>query len=326
MYNEERKQQYLHEKSATSVLAENLRTAMVLAETREKEYDRDMCEWTASEIESFFKYYSSTSVQTLVQLKNSLEGYTDWCVNNGLVRDNQNHYRDVTVEMLCNCIDLNGLKKTVMFRKDFLKEIKSLPNFRDQFLLLGLYEGISSKYIDQIKMSDFVRDIIVLPNGTKQTVSKELLHIAKLADEEVDCMSMGSRYKDEFGYTNPGSITSSARASFADSYPYMDGDTLVRDVVAIRRPKANPRTGIALIGIRIRQCNKFLGVNWTIKNIQESGRLQMILDLSKQFNTTPEKCITDINIRQIHESRFGKLQQVSSYLMTYGKLLENMCE
>ena len=323
MYNEERKRQYLQEKSAQSIIANNLELAMVMAETREKEYDRDMAEWTVSEIISFFKYYSSTSVQTLVQLKNSIEGYVDWCIMNGLVMDNQNHYRDISIDTLCSCVDLSALRRTVMFRDDFLSQIRTLPNFRDQFLLLGLYEGISSKYIDQVKRSDFVRDILILPNGQQQTVSKELLNIVNLADEETECMSMGSKYKNEFGYTNPSNISSESRSQFAESCEYLDGDTLVRDVVSSRRPKLKPRTGIALIGIRMRQCNNYLGVNWTIKNIKESGRLQMILDLSKQFNVEPEKCITDINIRKIHEARFGELQQMRSYLLTYGKLLED---
>ena len=29
-----------------------------------------------------------------------------------------------------------------MFRKEFLKDVRRLPNFRDQVMMLGLYEGI----------------------------------------------------------------------------------------------------------------------------------------------------------------------------------------
>lgn len=301
MYNEERKQQYLSEKQNRAIMSNNLANAMVLAEEKEKILDRDMCEWNQDEAIDFFKYLSSNSVQTLVQLKNSIEGYVDWCQTNGLVRDNQNHWRDVTTEMLCDCINFPAFKRNVSTREEFLKNIRTIPNYRDRFLYLGLFEGIRSSYITKIKLSDLVQDILVLPDGNKITISRELVNIMHDANDEENCVLL------KFGKEDRTS-------------PYVAGDEILKDTVGFRK-KSRILDGNALISRRLFVCNEYMGVSYTVKSIQESGRLEMIRELAKEMNIEPEKFLDNPELRSIHEYRYGELQQVMTYKLTYGRLL-----
>ena len=301
MYNEERKQQYLSEKQNRAIMSNNLANAMVLAEEKEKSLDRDMCEWNQDEAIDFFKYLSSNSVQTLVQLKNSIEGYVDWCQTNGLVRDNQNHWRDVTTEMLCDCINFPAFKRNVSTREEFLKNIRTIPNYRDRFLYLGLFEGIRSSHITKIKLSDLVQDILVLPDGNKITISRELVNIMHDANDEENCVLL------KFGKEDRTS-------------PYVAGDEILKDTVGFRK-KSRILDGNALISRRLFVCNEYMGVSYTVKSIQESGRLEMIRELAKEMNIEPEKFLDNPELRSIHEYRYGELQQVMTYKLTYGRLL-----
>lgn len=124
MYNEKRKMQFISEKEENAIISKNLSKAFEDAEEMEKRLGKDMCEWTSGEIIDYYKYLSTPYVQTLIQLHNSLTNYTTWCILNGLVKNNQNHYLEIKTEMILNCTDINSLIKTVISRRSYSKRSK----------------------------------------------------------------------------------------------------------------------------------------------------------------------------------------------------------
>ena len=109
--NAERKEAYIEEKRKNATVFANFELIMNLAAPLEEEYGRDICEWSENEIVRLYKYYSTTSYTHLVQLNCTLTNYTDWCLDNGLVRDGINHFRNVSTETLVSCIDLYRLRR-----------------------------------------------------------------------------------------------------------------------------------------------------------------------------------------------------------------------
>lgn len=299
MYNEERKRQFLQEKSENSVLSNNIYSAFDAMEQREEKYGRDVCEWTSEEILSFFKWYSSRSIQTLIQLQNALKIYTDWCLLNGLVKDNQNHFTEITSSALCECVDTNLMNEFVLTREDFLDIVNQLPNMTDRFIMLALFEGIPTLQIQYIRLSDLDDCVVKLHNGKTRNISHELSNIMHLADEEKDYVSM----KDE-----------------KRRYPYVDGDILARPFISYKGPQNNFSISI---GSRVRSCSKYVGMSSgiTIKSIIESGRIEYIKRYSKEHKIDPIQMIDVKKYRILHESIFGNIQNFKVYKKMYSKYL-----
>ena len=303
MFNEERKLQFLSEKGSVAILSQNLRKAFEDAEPMETKYNRDLCEWTSEEILGFYKFLSTSYIQTLVQLHNSLESYANWCLVNGLISDNQNHFTEIKSEALCKCVDLNRLENLIITRERLLDEIKHLPNFCDQFIFLGLFEGIPNKNqcLQNVKLSDLNGNELSLCDGTSRIISDELKHIMHQANDEDAYVSMGKTTME---------------------FPYIYSETIIRQFKAKKGVLQNPTL---IVGGRIRRCAAYLGLeNLTIKTLMESGRIYYIVKESKKYGINPKEMITNQNYRELHETIYGKIQNHTTYLQTYGVFLRQL--
>lgn len=304
MYNAERKRQYLFEKEKEAVFSRNLESAFNKATDREEAYNRDMCEWTSEEILDFYKSDSTTSAQTLIQLHNSLTAYAAWCLSNGLISDNQNHYLEVKSEALYQCINQYALDNVIYTREKLLGDISAFPNFSDQFIFLGLFEGIPVRddIIGKVGINDIVDGVLTLPNGIQLQLSKELLHIINMTEEEVCYENAWSKRKEVFPYIQTGTILK----------PYLARGNVETDIPTI-------------CGRRIRKCIKFLGIpkGTTIKTIVESGRIHFIKEYAKDNTIPVEQMITNRKYREMHETIYGKIQNQQMYLLMYGKYLSD---
>jgi len=300
MYNEVRKRQYIEEKRKYAVLSNNIIDAFKTAEVREEKYNRDLCEWNSSEIIDYYKWLSTPYVQTLIQLHTSLTEYTNWCVSNNLVSDNQNHFTEITTQLLCECIDLNRFKKFILSREKILDDIVSLPNESDKFIVLGLFEGITmkDKNMTSIRLSDFNGNIVTLQNGNKLNVSDELKIIAHGADEETVYISLSNKQTRET--------------------PYEAGHHTIIKPISAKRGVIRDKT--LMIGNRLRKIVKFLG--WeegtTIKTIIESGRIDFIKRYSEVNNIPAKDLAVLAKYRPIHEDIYGMIQNGITYMYTYG--------
>ena len=306
MYNEKRKMQFISEKEENAIISKNLSKAFEDAEEMEKRLGKDMCEWTSGEIIDYYKYLSTPYVQTLIQLHNSLTNYTTWCILNGLVKNNQNHYLEIKTEMILNCTDINSLIKTVISREELLKEIKTLPNESDKFIMLGLFEGIpvADDVMKNVKLSDLEDNILHLSNGVDLKVSEQLKNYIHLANQE-DCY---------ISYSNQRS---------PQEIPYKEDGCIIRETT---RNKSDKTNSTIFIGARLRRAIRYLGMpeGTTMKTIMESGRLHFIRELAKEYNVKMEDTINNRQLRDIHERIFGKIQNRITYMSTYGRCFEDM--
>ena len=301
MYNEQQKMQFIREKKQNASIAQNLENCFKEAEPREERYGRDISEWSTAEIIDFYKWKSTPYIQSLVALNNSLEIYTNWCILNGLVADNQNHFHELKSVSLCKCIDFEKLKRLVIKRDELLEEIHHLDNAQDQFIFLGIFEGIpvADNVLYNVKLSDLNGDVLKLSNGNSLKVSKELVHIMNLADEETTYMLLG-------------------RGKALVEVPTISRKEIIRPADRKRKNDINP---VIYIGGRIRKLSSELGLsdNITIKTISESGRIYFIRELMEKYHITAKDAISEY--KSLHENIYGKLQNVSTYIETYGKII-----
>jgi len=304
MYNEKRKQQYLDEKSQDAKIADNIIKAFEDSEQYEEKIGRDISEWTTDQILGFYVKLATPYVQTLIVLHSSLGQYAEWCLQNGLIGDNQNHFREISASTVHRCADVHALKDRVFTRDELLEEIYRLPNDSDKFIILGLFEGIPihDGVMARIVMGDLDGDELTLRNeagiriGTR-TISRELRHIMENANDEKIYTSMASEQR---------------------SYPYdLNEKTIIKTILSRRNAL---RCTVPALANRMRNCFKWLGYeNITIKSIMESGRIQFIKDYCKENKVTWQTAVNDKIRRTIHEDIYGRIQSKPVYMKTYGR-------
>lgn len=298
MYNEKRKRQFLSEKKEYAKISNNLTNIFNAAEQREEMYGQDLCEWNSDKIIEFYKYYSTSSISSLVVLNTALREYTTWCMENGMVADNQNHYGEISSEALCKCVDISRLKETVFTRDELLSKIKELTNYTDRFVLLGLFEGIPNSVICDVKLSDLSGNSITLSDGKQLDISEELVRIMRHADEETEYISMTKTEK---------------------AFPYVPSDTIIKRTA---KAKENVMSNTVVVGSKVRRCARYFGIpTLTIKNLVESGRLHYISEIAKENGITVEEVIKGKKYRKMFEDRYGKVQNLMTYWLTYGQTI-----
>lgn len=298
MYNAERKHQFLRERKSEVELSPNTEIWFESMEYFEKEYDRDVCEWTSTEIIRYMKYMSTPRIQTLVIFKGSMSIYTDWCITNRLVTDNQNHFAELTTETLCECIDFTKLRSLILTREELLENIRTLNNYSDQFIFLGLFEGINAQNLINVGVSDLEGNELHLHDGKTIAISNDLRHIILMAAEETTWISTKTRQRE---------------------YDYIPSDRIIRII-----DRKNPQTNMMLLlGGRFRGALAFMGLPSEIsrKDIMESGRLDYIQSIMKEKNMSLHDVIFNGDIRNDVEARYGKIQNCGVYVNIYGKLI-----
>jgi len=300
MYNEQRKLQYIKEKTDITILAKNGWYIFEKTEPRETKYGRDLCEWTSEEILDFYRYYNTPSFQALVMVHNFLDGYTNWCLINGLIGDNQNHFREIKTDALTKCVNTNALDEKIFSREELLEEIRQFPNYQDQFVFLGLFEGIPMKgdCLRKVKLSDLNGYELTLADGTTRTISKQLRHVMEEADKETEYITMGTKQR---------------------VIECNDEPTIIKTL----NRKTVQRNSTLLIGTRIRKCVKFLGYEEgiTMRNIQDSGRIDFMRRFAREHNVNIYETIFNASYRETHEKIYGKIQNLKVFWDLYEKYL-----
>lgn len=196
MYNSELKKRYIEIREREVTLPNNYLTLQFekVAEY-EEELGKDVSCFTAYEILEYYKIRNLHSIESLQSLNSQLSLYAQWCLQENLVQDNQNHFLELNKEILNGCVNKYVLDKGIVSRETLLQWIYELPNPKDQFILLSLFEYGKTKNFTNIvyvTMSDIDEDNnrLSLPDGRVVAISDELKNIAYNSHETYDYYSI----------------------------------------------------------------------------------------------------------------------------------------
>lgn len=300
-YNKDRKEEFLHYRNEDAIISTNVSTAFDQAAFFEEKLGVDICDWNSTQIISFLKYLSTPKIQTLIATVNHLKIYTDWCISNHLSEDYQNHFCEISSKIMCQCIDYNKFEHLIIKnREDLLRDLATLPNYSDRYIFLATYEGIPRADIIEGRFDDFDEGNSTLKVGDNvYEISENLCKIIVAASNQNDFTSNVNQDRI-YPYVNDGYILRFARR------PHLKGSG----------------NRINLYDRRFRECASYMGWNpqLTIKDLAESGRMDFIRKIMKENNLSAEAAVK-APWREVHQKKYGKVQNIYTYMETYGKYI-----
>lgn len=184
MYNEERKLRYTEIRENSVIIQKDaLKRMFTNIEESERRLNKDACEFLENEILAYYKTLGTRSLLSLTNINSQFSTYTDWCLGKGYVPDGQNHYRVLVQKDLEKCINLSAIEAFSITREELIDQLRQLPNAREQFLILYIYEvGMKdiSEDLREMTLDWFEGNVLHLPDRDV-TVSDELRHFAEEA-------------------------------------------------------------------------------------------------------------------------------------------------
>lgn len=299
-YNEELKKRYIEEKERVlSVSSNYIDVQFRKVSEMETELNKDVSNFTVYEITEYYKLLGIASFESLYCLNSTFSLYTQFCLENSLVKDNQNHFLECTKEILMGCLNKAVFDKKIVNRRTVLEWVDQLPNPKDQFILLSLFEYGKSK--------DF-RDIVYakpkdVGDNTLKLLDRTVSISTKLNSIIDDCIT-----EDVYH-----AITGNGKKDM----PLVDHGYIV---------KSYPNQNIGLsdfqkgrnIYISCKRIFSYLGVgDWMTPNaIAESGKIYMIKEEAKKLNISPVEYIFSTNIQKV-EHQFGTKIVSSVFIQKY---------
>lgn len=308
-YNEERKNAFIQERIDTvKISVPSVKALFNETNLFETRYAKDCCEWTTTEIINFLKYLNSGAIDGLRYKLSTLKIYTDWCMNHFLVSDNQNHYLEITSNILMNCVNPIVVKNLRLSYDQMQSILESLINPSDQFIMLALYEGINGFQCGEITsarigMFDKDKKEMHTSEGRIIPVSDKLIGYA---EESVD------EYKY---YTFSGDESNVLEL-------YGDEDLIVKYFP--NRVDTSPDKLRRGIHTRLKRMLDYCGLykRINIKNIVESGRMHSIETVVKEKGMSGiEEFFTYPELIQDNEYIYGSIRNRKEYVMIYREFI-----
>lgn len=301
MYNEDRKLRYINESESRNLsIGPWFKTKFEQLEKFEKKNGVDAAEFNVSEIFEFYKSLCTTSYNTLLVTNSQLSYYTEWCIKNNYVQDNQNHYIEITNDMVHMCLNKGLADEKIVTREELLHLISDLNNPSDQFLILGLFEGLGGKdntNFCRMMLSDINSDkVISLKDGREIKMSDKLYALAVESAETYDIYSNDTGEK-------------------INNMRYVDYDEEIIKIPnnASEESIDKPRR----IYIRLLRARESIGCAAIDRYaLIESGRIERIKQLMEENNISdPGVCIA-MNRKEL-ERVWGHIQSVPQYVNRY---------
>ena len=301
LYNPELKIQYIEEKSQEVIISNNyLECQFNKSFKLENELDKDISNFTVYEIIEYYKMLNSSSLDTLVVMNSQFSMYTQWCLQKSLVRDNQNHFLEMTIEQLKECLNKMLVNLKFVTREIVLNWVDELPNPKDQFVLLGLFEGLKGKdfcELAKLRPEDIKGNIASLCTERKVKLSDKLLKVIN------DCV-----LEDKY-YSISGNGTK--------TMPLLDKGFVIKDYPNAMVDVSDFQSGRKIYNSITRILNYFDVANFmTANSVFESGKLQMIKERAKELNMSCKDYIYSNFITEVEEKYNTKIVR-SIYWLKY---------
>lgn len=303
-YNEDLKKRYIREKEEFLSVSSNY-IDVQFRKTSELEYelDKDVSNWTVYEIIEYYKILNVASYESLICTNSILSQYTQFCLENSLVKDNQNHYLECTKELLAGCINKAVLDKKIVDKETVLKWVDELPNPKDQFILLSLFEYGKSK--------DFKDIVYAKPKDVQGNKLKLLDRVVNISSKLATIIEYCLEENTYFSITGKG----------IKMMPLVDHGYIVKSYPNQNMSLSDFQKG-RNIYITCQRIFSYVGVGqWMSPNsISESGKLYMIKERAKELNLTPLQYIYSDYIKEV-EAQFGCSIVRSVYVKKYNEYL-----
>ena len=304
-YNSELKIQYIEEKSKEVIISNNYLECQFNKTCKfEEELNKDLSNFTVYEIVEYYKMLNISSFDTLFVMNSQFSMSTKWFLQNCMVKDNQNHFLEMTLEHLKNCLNKALVNMKIVSRDTILNWVDQLPNPKDQFVLLGLFEGLKGKdfcELSKLRPEDIKGNIATLCTEREIELSDRLLKIIS------DCV-----VEDKY-YSISGNGTK--------VMPLIDKGFIIKDYPNARGDVSDFQLGRKIYNSITRILNYFDVLNFmTANSIAESGKLQMIKEKAKELNMTCKDYIYSNYIIEV-EKKFNSKIVRSIFWLKYDDYL-----
>ena len=292
LYNKELKLEYIKEKNQEAVLPSNyLENQFFKVSEMERELDKDVSNFTVYEIIEYFKLLNLTSLESLKVMTSEFSMYTQWCLQKSLVTDNQNHFLEMSNDILMCCINKAVLSMKIISRETILSWVNQLPNPKDQFVLLGLFEGLKGKdfcELAKLKPEDIDDNIAHLCTGRDIEISDKLIEIID------DCM------KEDQYYSITGNGTKITKLA--------DNGYIIKDYPNARMDVSEFQIGRKIYNGVTRTLNYFDVLKYMSANsIAEAGKIHMIKERASELNISNKDYIYSDYISEVEKKFNSKI-------------------
>ena len=304
MYNADIKERYISDNEFRNLNLRNFaRVLFANTEKMETELNKDIYDFTISEIIDFYKSLCFTSYETLLVYTGQLRIYTNYCLNKNLVKDSQNHFNELTTELIYDCVNQGLMHDKIISRNDLINTLDSeCINPSDKFLCLALFEGICGKGMSDLvnlKLSDIKENKLMLSSGTELILSDKLMEYAKESSETYEYESYIVDCKKIY------------------SYDIHDNRILKRMYNASEETEKNlsQRTHN-----KLRRIRDYTGMNcFTVDGLSESGRIERLIEFMHNENISFEDALKR---HKELDLIYGKINSYMIYLKKYGELVK----
>ena len=294
----ERKEEYLKTITTTGL---NETACFKKVASYEEDLGKDLSDWNAKEIIGYYKSVCTPSVDFLYNIHNVFRKYTAWCLHENLLVDNINHYDEISMEVLYQCINKSIADQRIISREDLLNIIKKFDNPRDQFLCLACFEGLAGQGLEEIinlNISDFKNGKLTTCTGKVISYSDELYKYAKDAEATTTYYISNSRKFDMVG----------------------DSGRVMKRIVSKNKDDAEQEVKPQVLYVKLKDIQRETNIPaFTSKALKESGRIHMIKETMKKHQCSAAdtfKLNSDIT------NVYGKLISIPAYLIKYNDFLK----
>lgn len=312
MYNEERKMAFIQQRESEVVMSPNtLKNIFSKTEGLEEEFDRDVAEFSMTEILDTYKRINTKSLDLLLNINTQLAYYAAWCMSRNLIPNGINNFQEITMEMLTECVNKLAAERGVMTKEEVVSISRRMKNARESFVVLMCYETGRSKYFQNIfkaKLSDFEDGKLKCYDGRVVKYSSDLFFAAQQADKELE-------YNPFLISTNP-KVTSRKRMLIDDGYIYKETDTAKTDSLIRRKSRMN---------IVMKKNFDAIGVpSWVqLKDFENSGVIHFIKEIAQREGIGEENVLWNVNLRKEVENQYGiMIRSPKQFLRKFSQFLE----
>lgn len=308
MYNEEIKKRYIAEKERTTSMPDKYLTRQF---DRTEEYElrlgKDLSNFIKQEILDMYKTFNFEAVETVNVINSHFSLYTQWCLQQNLVPDCQDHFLEIKANDLMSCINMAALKKSIVSLETLRGWLRKLPNPSDQFIMLALFEGIGGQNfceLTNLKMSDFNGNTVNLCTGRTLTVSTELVDLARESDNTLIYKGVGSKIDKEVPFKDENLIIKNYPNCQDGADEYYQGRRIYRRL---------------LRNFTMLEVDKWMRPN----ALAESGKIHYINLRSKELGMSAKDFLYSEYVQEIADRFEYNLKRFRvSFMRKYGDYLE----